>query len=115
MRKRFQITFISACLICVSGSMSTTAVAQMGNSSTSNGKVKITTYQEYKPIPSIEADAIEGIQRNSVITGGGFVNHGELLLPESPALDRRNRIHDSVKHPYETVPSLQNTRLDLIH
>ena len=116
MGRKSRAGVISGLFIGVSTiAIGSTAAAQMGSTSTSTGSSRIQTYQLYKSIPGIKAEAIEGIQRNSVITGGGFVNHAEVLLPEPPGLDRRNRIHDSVKHPYETVPSLQNTRLDLVH
>ena len=90
------------------------ALAQMGNTSTSIGTTKIQNIQVLKSIPKVKAKAVEGIQRRSVVTGGGYVDQVEMLLPQAPALDARDKLHDVVKHPYETLPSLQNSRLELI-
>ena len=87
----------------------------MGSTSSSIGTSRIQFQQNSVSIPEVRAVAVEGIQRHSVTTGGGYVTQGELLLPQSPALDSKNKLHDSVKHPYESLPSLQNTRLDLVH
>jgi len=101
--------FITTLILCQS------AGAQMGNTSISTGISKIKSHKIHQPIPEVRAKALEGIQPHSVVTGGGFVTQGEVLLPQSPSLDRRDRLHDSIKHPYETIPSLQNVRLDLVH
>lgn len=90
------------------------ALAQMGNTSNSIGTAKIQNIQILKSIPKVKAKSVEGIQRRSVVTGGGYVHQAEMLLPDAPALDARDKLHDVVKHPYETLPSLQNSRLELI-
>ena len=90
------------------------SIAQMGNTSTSIGTFKIQSYGSTGSIPKVTAKTVESIQRHSITTGGGYVTQGELLLPQAPSLDSRNRLHEVMKHPYETIPSLQNSRLDLI-
>ena len=89
-------------------------IAQMGNTTTSIGTTKVQSYQGTNGIPKVTAKAVEGLQRHSVTTGGGFVNQSTLSLPLAPTLDAKNKLHDVVKHPYETLPSLQNSRLELI-
>lgn len=89
-------------------------LAQMGNTSTSIGSVEFQSHENSQSIPKVSAKAMEGIQRHSIVTGGGFVHQSNLLLPQTPALDKQNKLHDAVKHPYETLPSLQNLRLKLI-
>ena len=115
MKEALQLPLLAFILLCASESlMSSAGRAQMGSSTTSIGTTRVHIHQDSNGIPKITAKAVEGIQRQTVTTGGGFVNQSTLSLPLAPALDSRNKLHDVVKHPYETLPSLQNTRLDLV-
>ena len=116
MKKGFKIFVITAFFIGTSESfLSSMSIAQMGSTTTSTGKATVQSIQGNNGIPKIRAKAVEGIQRHTITTGGGFVNQSTLGLPLAPALDAHDKLHDSVKHPYEILPTLHNTRLELIH
>ena len=115
MNKAVRIALLGACLLGMSeAAISLPSFTQMGNTTTSVGTTRIQNHDHSQSIPEVRAVAVEGIQRHSITTGGGFVTQNNLLLPQAPALDKHNKLHDSVKHPYETLPSLQNSRLELI-
>ena len=115
MKRILSIAFLSTSVFGVYETVFSPEInAQMGNTSSSIGTTRIQVQQNLVSIPEVRATAVEGIQRHSITTGGGYIIQGELLLPQAPALDSKNKLHDGVKHPYESLPSLQNTRLDLI-
>ena len=116
MKKGFKFFFITAIALGTSESfLCSMSNAQLGNTTTSTGKANVQSIQGNNGIPKVRAKAVEGIQRQTITTGGGFVNQSTLDLPLAPALDAHDKLHDSVKHPYEILPTLNNTRLELIH